>query len=67
VTGYTVPVDDPQELADRLYTLLCDADLRRRMGEQAASFAKDYSWERIATRILDVYQEVLSAEQMIKE
>jgi D-inositol-3-phosphate glycosyltransferase len=63
VTGYTVPVDDPQELADRLYTLLCDADLRRRMGEQAASFAREYSWERIATRILSLYQEVLSAGQ----
>ncbi len=67
VTGYTFPVDDPQELAERLITLLCDPDLRRRMGVQAASFARDYGWEQIATRILNAYQEVLNREQTLRE
>jgi D-inositol-3-phosphate glycosyltransferase len=66
-TGFTFPVDDPQELADRLTTLLRNPELSRRMGEQAARFARDYGWERIATRILSVYQQVLSAVQSLAE
>ena len=62
-TGFTFPVDDPQALADRLITLLRDAELRRRMGEQAARFARDYGWERIATRVLSVYQQALAEGQ----
>lgn len=67
VTGYTFPVDDPQELAERLITLLCDPDLRRRMGVQAAGFARDYGWEQIATRILNAYTEVIDQEQKVQE
>ncbi len=60
VTGYTVPVDEPQALADRLSTLLSDPDLRLRMGRQAAEFARGYGWDQIAARIITVYQELLS-------
>lgn len=59
VTGFTVPVDEPQALADRLTTLVQDAPLRKRMGEQAAEFAKEYGWEKIATRIVTLYNELL--------
>ena len=34
-------------------------DLRQRLGEQAAAYAQDYSWEKIAADILDLYNEVL--------
>ncbi len=60
VTGFTVPVDEPQALADRLSTLLSDPDLRLRMGRQAAEFARGYGWDQIAARIITVYQELLS-------
>jgi D-inositol-3-phosphate glycosyltransferase len=59
VTGYTFPVDDAQALADRLQTLLQDHDLRRRMGEEAASFARQYGWAEIAGRMVRVYQDLL--------
>ncbi|MGE5221046.1 MAG: glycosyltransferase [Omnitrophica WOR_2 bacterium] len=58
-TGFTVPVDEPQALADRLAELINDPDLRREMGAQAADFAREYAWEKIAARIVKVYQEVL--------
>ena len=58
-TGFTVPVDDPQALADRLAELLDDHELRQRMGIQAAEFARQYSWEKIAGRIVSVYDQVL--------
>jgi len=63
VTGFTVPVDEPQALAQRLAQLLSDEELRRRMGKQAAEFARQYSWELIAQRILQLYQEVVSETQ----
>ncbi len=59
VTGYTFPVDDAQALADRLQTLLQDQELRRRMGEEAASFARQYGWAEIAGRMVRVYQDLL--------
>jgi D-inositol-3-phosphate glycosyltransferase len=61
VTGYTVPVDDPQALADRLYQLLCDPSLRKSLGLQARTLAQEYAWERIAERIIALYREVVAA------
>ena len=58
-TGYTVPFDDPQALADRLAALLGDTWLRRRMGARAAEFAGEYAWEKIAERVLGVYQDLV--------
>jgi D-inositol-3-phosphate glycosyltransferase len=58
-TGFTVPVDDPQALADRLTLLVEEPELRRRMGAQAAKFAEEYVWEKIAKRISALYEEVL--------
>lgn len=59
VTGYTVPTSDPHALADRLLSLIKDPDLRDRMGKQAAEFAKDYSWQNIAERILNLYNQTI--------
>jgi D-inositol-3-phosphate glycosyltransferase len=58
-TGYTVPADDPQALADALNRLLMDPDMRRRMGRQAAEFAKEYAWSKIAARIVKIYDQAL--------
>jgi D-inositol-3-phosphate glycosyltransferase len=60
VTGYTVPVDEPAELARKLTSLVVDAELRNRLGEQAFHVAQDYAWERIATRLVAVYDRVLT-------
>jgi D-inositol-3-phosphate glycosyltransferase len=59
VTGFTVPDDEPEALADRLTRLVQDAVLRKKMGEQAAIFAQAYGWEKIAVRIVELYQELL--------
>jgi D-inositol-3-phosphate glycosyltransferase len=60
VTGFTVPFDDPRALAERLSTLICDPALQRKLGEQAAAFAQGYGWDKIATRIVNVYNELLN-------
>jgi D-inositol-3-phosphate glycosyltransferase len=60
VTGYTVPVDEPKALADRLTSLVNDRQLKLQMGENAAKLAREYRWENIAAKILKVYGEVLT-------
>jgi D-inositol-3-phosphate glycosyltransferase len=59
-TGFTVPDDDVELLLARLSLLLVDRQLRTRMGAAAAAYAQDYSWDKIARRILSVYQELVS-------
>ncbi|MCI0521806.1 MAG: glycosyltransferase [Chloroflexi bacterium] len=58
VTGYTIPVDEPDLLAERLAALVRDPDLRQRMGLAGAALACDYSWDSIAARIIQVYRQL---------
>jgi len=58
VTGFHVPSRDPEALAARLLVLLTDKALRQKLGQQARTYAKQYSWEAITARMIDVYQEV---------
>lgn len=60
VTGFTVPVDEPLELANRLTSLIQEPGLRDRMGKQAVQVAQDYAWDKIASKLLIVYEELLS-------
>jgi D-inositol-3-phosphate glycosyltransferase len=59
ITGYTVPVGDPEALCCRLKSLMSDPDLRAQMGQQAAEFARGYAWEKIAAQIVGLYKDVL--------
>ena len=59
VTGYTVPVEDPQALSDRLVTLLQDGQIRQQMGQRAAEVARKYAWENIAEQLVVVYRDVI--------
>lgn len=59
VTGYHVPVEDPQALALRIASLLRDKALRYRMGHDAFAFVKKYDWENISSRVVALYSELL--------
>jgi D-inositol-3-phosphate glycosyltransferase len=59
VTGFTVPVDDPKELADRLEKLLENPELRERMSHKAVEVAQQYSWKNIADQLINTYDQVL--------
>ncbi len=56
ITGYHVPVGEPEALADRLEILLKDDALRSRLGAQAVEFSRSYAWEHIAARIVEQYE-----------
>lgn len=58
-TGYTVPDRDPDALRGKLTVLLGDHQLRSDLGENAARYAKDYDWSRIAESVLSLYNEAI--------
>jgi D-inositol-3-phosphate glycosyltransferase len=59
VTGYHVPDDDPEALCEELASLLGDESLRRSLGRNAAEYAQNYAWEKIAKQIVGVYEELM--------
>ncbi len=64
ITGYVIPAEDPQALANRLMGLLKDPLNRRSMGQQAAAYAQEYAWDLIAGRIEATYQKLLMPESV---
>ncbi len=61
VTGFVIPDDDPPALADRLRLLICDSELRQKLGKQATAYAQAYAWEHITNKIADLYRQVIAA------
>jgi D-inositol-3-phosphate glycosyltransferase len=55
-TGFHIPSGDHLALASTLSRLLQDDALRRKLGEQAAYWAQNYSWAKIGDRVLAVYR-----------
>jgi glycosyltransferase involved in cell wall biosynthesis len=51
--GYIVPVRDSAAIVERLRQLAEYPTLRRKMGDAAASRAKDFSWEHYGRRVAD--------------
>jgi D-inositol-3-phosphate glycosyltransferase len=60
VTGFHVPSRDPEALAARIHELLTNKECRQRLGQQAREYARQYSWENIVQRMLDVYHDVIA-------
>ena len=65
VTGYVIQDGNPELLADRLEKLLRHPELRKQLGQQAAAYAQNYAWEKIAQRMIQVYESELKKKQKI--
>lgn len=59
VTGFVVPGGEPELLADTLTRLICEPELRRKLGRQAAEYARNYSWDIIATKLAGIYSQLI--------
>ena len=59
-TGYFVPAQDPDALAEKLRSLFVNPDLRAEFGTRAAAYAKEFSWEIITKQVSNVYQNLLA-------
>lgn len=55
-TGFTIPAEEPETLCEKLSWLLNDDELHAKMSAQAAAYAQDYAWEKIAKQIVYVYE-----------
>ncbi len=55
--GLLVPPRDSEALCRALRLLLCDVAARHEMGNRASQTAQGYSWERMAARVLEFYDE----------
>jgi phosphatidylinositol alpha-mannosyltransferase len=55
-----VPPGDAAALAEALIGLLEDEPRRRALGEAARKVAESYSWDRIARRLVEIYEELVN-------
>jgi D-inositol-3-phosphate glycosyltransferase len=62
-TGFLVPNDDPGALAGKLKLLLTDDDLRSRMGQEGTRLARRYGWSIVATQVVALYRELVTASR----
>lgn len=59
-TGLLANPGDPEDLGDKLRSLLADADARRRMGHAARQHAeRHFDWRMVASKYEDAYAKIL--------
>ena len=63
-TGFTIPAEEPERLCEKLSWLLNDPELHQKMSGQAAEYAQDYAWDKIATQIVDVYSSLVERQKV---
>jgi rhamnosyl/mannosyltransferase len=62
-SGLTVPIDDPQALAQAAQRMIDDTDLRKRLSAGGKARAKaDFDQEVMATRVREIYEAVLKGK-----
>ncbi|MEE9199681.1 MAG: glycosyltransferase family 4 protein [Dehalococcoidia bacterium] len=60
VEGFLVPPKREEDLASALAVLIEDESLRAEMGRRGWDHVQDFSWDKIADRIMDVYTNAIS-------
>ena len=59
-TGVLVPPDDPAELTLALARLLCDADLRQRLGHAGRQWVEhEMNWDRVGQQFISIMERTL--------
>jgi glycosyltransferase involved in cell wall biosynthesis len=58
--GYLVDPRDAGQLTATLVNLLADPNKRQEVGEAAAQSVEQLSWDRIAKKMYQVYQDILN-------
>ena len=59
VTGLLFKCGDVEELAEKAIALLQNKEMREKMGVAGLEKAKEFSWDEIADRTVELYREVL--------
>ena len=58
-TGYMIPDGNPTILGEKLAQIICNDELRERLGVQAHQHAQEYSWQNITRQIIQTYNSLL--------
>ena len=59
LTGFLVPEEDEEALAEKILLLLDNSTLKGKMGFQARIRAEELSWQNIANKMISLYQSLL--------
>lgn len=62
--GLLTPPQDEQSLALALVRLLSDGELRAKMGEAGKLRAQEFSWDKVAGRVLTYYEKVIATDPL---
>ncbi|MFX0091774.1 MAG: glycosyltransferase family 4 protein [Candidatus Hodarchaeota archaeon] len=57
--GIKIPSKDSKAIAEAIITLLSDPQLWRRKSEKAQKVIKDYQWNRLAKKFVNVYKKLI--------
>ncbi len=61
-TGLLFESGNVEDLADKIMTILKNEELREKMGEAGRERAKEFTWDKIAERTVEVYKEILKGK-----
>jgi D-inositol-3-phosphate glycosyltransferase len=61
-TGFLIPWRDPAIYADRIGDILSDPEFAGRLGRAARARAMEFGWDRVATQLVDLYDELIQAQ-----
>lgn len=53
--------DDVESMADTIYRLYCQPDLRRDQARKARSFLRDHGWDRQGPELVSFYERLLES------
>lgn len=59
VNGFIVPIRNPQALHEKLIYLYEHPQIRLEMGRAASSSVRNFTWERYAKGLLEIYRELM--------
>ena len=59
INGFMVKTGDPEDLTEKILTLLGDDKLRERLGKKGQMLAEQYSWESVAEETEKLYLDLI--------
>ena len=59
INGFMVKTGDPEDLTEKILTLLGDDKLRERLGKKGQMLAEQYSWESVAKETEKLYLDLI--------
>ena len=60
-TGLLFESENVKDLAEKVIMLLRDEELREKMGKAGRERAKEFTWEKVAERTVEVYKEIIKS------